>query len=176
MQSPPYDAARARDGGGGGETENGELRDEQLAAAAPQVAIERVIASGHSDSGALVSLCVETGTQGEVTLVIEAGKVPGMIDVLAAELVRAFKAAEIAGGEPPRRMMFPVQGFAVGEVSDSHGVLLTLNQGQPGERHFLIGNPQHAIALAQALIKQAAAHRSVIQNRSRLILPPGRPN
>jgi hypothetical protein len=157
-------------------SDNGDPRPEDDAAAAqdaPKLMVERVLAGGHDGTGALISVCVETGTQGPVTLVIDTLKVPNFIDVIAAALSRAQDASERAGNQR-RRLMYPVQRFAVGSMDGVAGVLLTLNQEGPTERHYLLADPQRALSIAQALIKQVgAAKPTVIHDRRRLILPGG---
>jgi hypothetical protein len=157
--------------GGGGETENGgPCSDEEMAASAPQVAIERIILAGHNETGELVSVCVETGTQGAVSLVIEADKLFGMIDMLMTALASADKRAGLAGKLPPR-FMFPLHAFAVGEIDGR--VLLTINQDRPGERNYLVAEPQYAAQIGQALIKQAglSSRKTMVHDGLRLILP-----
>ena len=156
--------------------DNGDPRPEDGAAAAqdaPKLMVERVLAGGHERDGRLISVCVETGSQGPVTLVLDALKVPNFIDVIAGALSRAHKASELAGNQQ-QRMMYPVQRFAVSSMDGVAGVLLTLNQDGPTERHYLLTDPQHAVSVAQMLIKQAGAVArltTVINDRRRLILP-----
>jgi len=83
--------------------DNGDPRPEDGAAAAqdaPKLMVERVLTGGYERDGRLISVCVETGTQGPVTLVLDALKVPNFIDVIAGALSRAHKASELAGNQP----------------------------------------------------------------------------
>ena len=171
MAGSSDEAARARLAGNGGGDHNGELRKQEIALA-PKVMVEQLAAAGHdNETGQLVSLCVATGTQGLVTLVLPMALVPQVIDGLAAALAGAYKVAE-AHGKPPERLVFPIQSFAVGEMAGLKGVMLALNHGHPYERAYLTTNPQHAITMGQALIKQASRQAVIPPRKRKLILPP----
>lgn len=128
-----------------------EPSDEDLKSA-PVVAITEVAGGVVEANGEAVRVCFQTATQGLVTLHFEASVLAQLAEMVVNFQNAAFRAAKKAG-KPPQRVYFHVSSFGVAEMAN--GVLMHLNMNEQAERLYVLGDPGHAVALGQALIKQA---------------------